>query len=359
MIIGAGAVGGALGGRLCQAGLETVLVARGRHLAAMRSGGLRLRTPDADVTVPVTVAAGPAEVPLSPFDVLVVATKTQQVPAVLPEWADLPVTGGGTAGERLPVLLALNGVASEDMALRYFRRVYGICVWMPAVHLVPGEVILRGAPTSGMLHIGRVPAIVEAEARRLLDSVERDWTAASFRIERPADVLPWKYRKLISNIGNAFQALAGLDRGVGALVRLAEAEARAVLDAAGIAYTSDAEEAAARAAGFTMHPVPGVPDEVGGSTWQSLARGTGDLETDFLNGELVAIAHRHGVRAPVNARVAALARRAARAGWPPGSMSVAELAAALGRQPAGGEAPVQAPAEIPTAAERRTGTAGQ
>ena len=50
IILGAGAVGGALGGRLGLAGRDVVLVARGDHLAALRERGLRLRTPDEDVT---------------------------------------------------------------------------------------------------------------------------------------------------------------------------------------------------------------------------------------------------------------------------------------------------------------------
>jgi ketopantoate reductase len=42
-ILGAGAVGGALGGRLGLIGRDVVLVARGDHLAALRERGLRLR----------------------------------------------------------------------------------------------------------------------------------------------------------------------------------------------------------------------------------------------------------------------------------------------------------------------------
>ena len=329
MVIGAGAVGGSIGGRLAYAGLPVLLVARGPHLAALQADGLRLRTPTEDIRVPVRAVGGPDEAELTEDDVLVVATKTQQVPGLIAEWADAPVVGGATAGQRLPVLMALNGVASEPMALRYFDRVFGVCVWLPAVHLVPGEVIIRGAPTSGMLHIGRVPAAVDPADPPLLAGIRDDLTAASFDVVLPVDVMPWKYRKLISNLGNVFQALVGFTSEVKPLLAEAEREAREVLDAARIGYTGDAEEAAARAAGFTMHPVPGVPERVGGSTWQSLARGTGDLETDYLNGEIALVARRIGRSAPVNATLARLARETVRAGRPPGSMSVADVRAAL------------------------------
>ena len=335
VLVGAGAIGGAIGGRLAHAGLEAVLVARGEHLATLQRDGLRLRTPDEDVTVPVRAVGGPDELELTPDDVLVVATKTQQAPDALVAWADAPVHQDGrpvgTAGERLPVLMALNGVASETMALRYFRRVYGVCVWMPAVHLRPGEVIVRAAPRSGMLHVGRVPAqTADAQDQRLLERVQQDWRAANYDVPLPADVMPWKYRKLISNLGNVFQALVHGNGDTGPLAARADAEARAVLEGAGIAYTSDEDENAARAAGFTMHEVPGVPSDLGGSTWQSLTRGTGNVETDYLNGEIALIAHRTGQQAPINARLATLARRAAAAGTKPGAISADELAEQLG-----------------------------
>jgi 2-dehydropantoate 2-reductase len=226
--------------------------------------------------------------------------------------------------------MALNGVSSEDMALRYFRRVFGICVWMPAVHLEPGEVIIRGVPVSGMFHIGRVPATVaDADDRALLKTVQEDWTAANFTVTLPDDVMPWKYRKLLSNLGNAFQALVGQQGDVKPLVEAADTEARQILDQAGIGYTDDAEESAARAHSFSVQPVPGEPAELGGSTWQSLTRGTGNVESDYLNGEIARLAHHLGLRAPVNTRIASLARQAAATGQKPGSISAAELAEAL------------------------------
>ena len=334
LLIGAGAIGGGIGARLHQAGHEVVLVARGDHLRAMQERGLRLRTPEEDVVLPVTAVAGPDDMVLRSDDVLVLATKTHQAPEALATWADAEVAGGGTAGEQLPVLTALNGVASEDMALRYFARVYGVCVWMWAAHLTPGEVILEGVPASGVFHISRVPPTSADEAdARFLDQLRSDWTPARLTTVLPPDVMAWKYRKLLSNVGNAIQALVGKQPDMGGLVRAAEAEGRSVLDGAGIDYTSDEEEAAARAKSFTVKPVPGLPDVLGGSTWQSLSRGTGNVETDYLNGELVRIARQHGMAAPINAKLAVLARRAARTHQQPGELSVDELARQLGLQP--------------------------
>src|SRR5690242_21117665 len=101
-------------------------------------------TPSDTRRVWVRAVADPEEISLTPQDVLVLATKTQQAEAALVQWTDVPVAGGGTAGERLPLITALNGVASEWLALRYFARVYGAGVWMWANHTVPGRVVLSG-----------------------------------------------------------------------------------------------------------------------------------------------------------------------------------------------------------------------
>ncbi|HEY2286096.1 MAG TPA: 2-dehydropantoate 2-reductase N-terminal domain-containing protein, partial [Streptosporangiaceae bacterium] len=111
IIIGAGAIGGAIGARLFESGHEVVLTARGAHLAALRESGLRFATPDGTATLRVPVAAGPAELPLRADDVLILAVKTQDATAALDAWAWEPVTGGGTAADSLPVLCAQNGVA--------------------------------------------------------------------------------------------------------------------------------------------------------------------------------------------------------------------------------------------------------
>ena len=154
-----------------------------------------------------------------------------------------------------------------------------------------------------MLHIGLVPPN-PADHDHVLQQVMADLAAANFDVLLPDDVMLWKYRKLISNIGNVFQALVARNGDWRPMATGAEAEARRVLDTAGIRYVSEVEEAAARAAGFTMKPVPGVPASVGGSTWQSLQRGTGNIETDYLNGEIVMIAHRLA------------SRRRSTSGWP-------------------------------------------
>jgi len=334
VIIGPGAIGGGIGARLVQAGLDTVLIARGAHLVALQQDGLRMRTPSQDVTWPVTAAGSIAEVGLRTGDVIVIATKTPQVVDLLPEVADAGVSDRngqelGRAGDLLPVFMTTNGVAAEDLAARYVRRVFGVCIWMPATHLTPGEVVLRGVPISGILHLGRVPgAAVDPADLALLEEVAADWRRANFDVALPTNVMAWKYRKLISNLGNVVDAIVDDPRAARPVIEAADAEARTVLHEAGIEVTDDETEAAARAQGFTVEPVPGFEDvRLGSSTWQSLSRGTGSIETDYLNGEIVRIAHRHGIDAPVNSLLARLGRDAVRDGHGAGWLRAADLLA--------------------------------
>lgn len=331
VILGTGAIGGGIGARLAQAGIDTVWVARGEQARTLNESGLALRTPEETVHATAPVWTGPEDARLTLDDVLIVAVKTQQVVELLAAWADVPVgtpEGVRPAGSVLPLVLATNGVAAEDLALRWFRRVFGMCLWMPVTYLTAGEVIAPMVPNTGEMHVSRVPAeLTDEDDRTLLAQLKRDWDGAHLQVTLPDDVMPWKYRKLISNIGNVFDALIGSDSR-GDLLEAAVAEARGVLDVAGIAVTPDDQEAAARAAGSKPAPVPGDP-ETGSSTWQSMRKG-GTLETDYLNGEIAAIAARMGSDAPLNARLASLARRAAAAGRPPGSMTLAELEAELG-----------------------------
>jgi len=64
----------------------------------------------------------------------------------------------------------------------------------------------------------------------------------------------------------------------------------------------------------------------GGSSTQSLARGTGSIETDWLNGEVVLLGRLHGVPTPANAFLTALGARLARDGLRPGAVTPEEIA---------------------------------
>ena len=77
-----------------------------------------------------------------------------------------------------------------------------------------------------------------------------------------------------------------------------------------------------------MGEVAGVA-RTGGSTTQSLARGTGSVETDWLNGEIVLLGRLHGVPTPANGYFLDLSARLVREGRKPGDVPLAEVEAGL------------------------------
>src|SRR6201995_4473043 len=332
VIVGAGAIGGTVGEVRTQAAIPTVLVARGRHAETLAVAGLTLRTPDGAFHTPVTAVSGAEHLRLTPDDVLVFTTKTQQLDVALQQWVDQPVHGPdgvlGTAGDLLPVLTALNGVAAEEKALRYFRRVFGVTVWLPAVHLEPGEVIVRSWPVVGQFHIGRWPAPLRTPTDdEFLQRLAQTWSASGVRVNAVDDVAPWKYNKLLSNLGNAVGALSAEGADMSDVTAALRAEGEQVLRSAEIEFVPFEVSSAARADGPTPRAVPGRDTGASNSTWQSLSRNTGNVETDYFNGEIVRIANRHGTAAPINAALARIARAAVRNGFGPSGYSSTQLAA--------------------------------
>ena len=99
-------------------------------------------------------------------------------------------------------------------------------------------------------------------------------------------------------------------------------------DAAGIPYKTVEEIQERRAGIFEIGAIDGVA-RAGGSSWQSLANGRPDVESDYLNGEIVRLGRLHGVPTPVNAAMQNLMDRMVRSGAAPNSLSLADIEALI------------------------------
>jgi 2-dehydropantoate 2-reductase len=313
VVYGAGAVGGVVGGLMHRSGQDVVLIARGAHLAAIQANGLRVASPDGETVEQVVAVGGPDEVDWRHDDVVLLAVKsdaTQEAARAL----------AATAPPSIAVVSLQNGVANEGVLLRWFDCVYGVCVMAPTAHLEPGLVEVHCHPTPAILDIGRYPDGVDVTAEQVAAAFEK---AGIVSVPRP-DIMRWKYRKLMMNLGNAVQACCVPDDDRLSLLELIRAEGEAVLMAAGIDPVTEEEDRERRSDILQIGEVPGRPRS-GGSTWQSLERRTGSIESDFLNGEIVWLGRLHGIATPANELIRREAVRLARAGLPPNSIPARTL----------------------------------
>jgi 2-dehydropantoate 2-reductase len=320
VIFGAGAIGGLVGARLFQQGADVTLIARGAHAEALRSG-LVVEAPDATVTLPIPVVTAAAEVAWTDDTVVLLAVKGQDTDAALAQLT-------AVAPPATAVVCMQNGVENERRALRHFPNTYALCVMCPATHLRPGVIQAHSAPVSGLLDLGRYPAGVDDVGQEIADVIN----ATAFQSVARPDIMRWKYRKLLLNLANASEALCGPAGRYTPLTKEAQREGTESMAAAGIAVATSAEDRERRADHLQLRATTSG-EWTGGSSWQSLARGTGSIEAEFLNGEVVLLGALHGVATPVNALLQRLALQAAAEGRPPGSWTVEQLHDAAGLPP--------------------------
>ena len=196
---------------------------------------------------------------------------------------------------------------------------------LPGTYLEPGVVEASSAPVTGILDVGRYPTGVDERA----EAISAAFASSTFSSVTNPTVMRFKWSKLLMNLGNALEAAVGPIGRDSDLYARARAEAEAVLAAAGIDCASLEEDTARRGDLISMRRIGGQR-RGGGSSWQSLARGTGSIETDLLNGEIVLLGRLHGVATPVNAMLQQVANELARAQAPPASLTEADLLARLG-----------------------------
>lgn len=297
VIVGAGGVGGTIAARLFRSGADVLVVARGEHGAVLQRDGLTFITPEETVTLSVPTVLGTAEVSWRENDCVLLCVKSQQTVAALDELAL-------TAPASVSVVCLQNGIGNERMALRRFSRVYASVVYLPATYLRPGEVVTDVVDCGGILDTGRYPGGVDDTCTELTDALTR----AGFSARPDPAVMAQKAGKLLANLTNIVQAASGRTDGWQPISKQMSREALACFEAAGIDCVSKEAIIARHENTYRVVDVPGH-ERHGGSSWQSVARGTGNIETDYLNGEIVLLGRLHGVPTPANEAAQVMARR--------------------------------------------------
>jgi 2-dehydropantoate 2-reductase len=293
-ILGAGALGCAIGAALTGAGHETWLINRSRaHVEAMQRGGLRVD--DAAGTRSMAVKAAMAAADAGVVDLVIVLVKSFHTDAAMR--GALSLVGPDTV-----VLSLQNGLGHEDLLADIVgrERVLAGKTYVGGVLRGPGHI------QSGVA--GKATYIGELDGRRTerVEAIAAAFNAAGLQTSVSDNILGTIWDKLLVNVATG--ALTGITR-----LTYGQLYDEPQLKATALAAVQEAIDAA-QAAGVRLSMTEpeqawtlasaGLPATFKTSMLQSLEKGS-VTEIDFINGSVVRWGRRHGVPTPVNATLVA------------------------------------------------------
>ncbi len=293
-ILGAGALGCAIGAALTEAGHETWLINRSpAHVEAMQRAGLRVD--DAAGTRQVAVKAATAARDAGLVDLVVVLVKSFHTETAMRGALDL-------VGPQTVVLSLQNGLGHEDLLADIVGR----------ERLLAGKTYVGGV-MRGPGHIqsgvaGKATYIGELDGRRTarVEAVAAAFNAAGVETIVSDNILGTMWDKLLVNVATG--AITGITR-----LTYGQLYDEPLLKTTALAAVQEAIDAA-QAAGVRLSMTEpeqawtlasaGLPATFKTSMLQSLEKGS-VTEVDFINGSVVRWGRRHGVPTPVNATLVA------------------------------------------------------
>ena len=283
IIYGAGAIGGVFGGHLALAGIETLLIGRPAQIYAIKQNGLRLITPTETHTLFIPAVTAPDQVDFKRDDIIFLCVKSQDTEKALCSLK--------AAVSDVPVFCFQNGVRNEEIASKFFSRVYGVKVQTGAKFVNYGEVISRSVPPGSPI-MGCYPSGVDS----LLEDVVQTVRKAGFSVLASENIMSYKWGQLLNNLANVVAAITDNgDEKSYDIIRAVRQEASVLMEEAGIRWISDEEIAKAWPEGVVQLSKKDIREN---STWQSLIRKQGHIETEYFNGEIVRIAQQQAKEHP-------------------------------------------------------------
>ncbi len=294
-IVGAGGVGGYFGARLQASGTDVAFVARGSHLTAMRTHGLRLHSPKGDLHLPQVHATDDPST-IGVVDVVLLTVKMYDLEAAAT--ALDPLMGADTV-----VVTLQNGVEAVDMVAKHVGRdhVAGGVAYVAAVIAEPGVIRHTSLDTLifGELDGRRSTRLVKLEERclqagfgaRVSENIEADLWAKFSRLSVfsgmtavtrcPIGVLR-SDPDLLSMLVAACQETIGVGRARGVVIP------DALMDE-------------------ILQMVRSLPHHAKASMLEDLERGR-RLELPWLSGGVVRLGADAGVPTPIHAFIATVLR---------------------------------------------------
>jgi 2-dehydropantoate 2-reductase len=288
VVFGTGGAGGYFGAQLALAGENVVFIARGQHLEAIRTIGLRLETPAGETIIqPAEATDDPTQV--TDVDVVLLGVKAWQVteaaqairPMIRPGTFIVPLQNGVEAPSELATILG---------AERVLGGLCGTLSWVAG----PGHI--RSAGGHNFIKFG------ELDNRRS-ERVERLYQAfaqAGVKVEVPSDILKTLWDKFLlvtsfGGVGAVTRAPIGITRAIPETRRLLEQCMEEVIALARARRVAIAETAVVDSMKFLdTSPANGTT---------SLQRDIADekpSELEYWNGAVVRLGRETGVSTPLH-----------------------------------------------------------
>ena len=287
-VFGAGGVGGYFGGRLAQAGHEVSYVARGDHLKALRSTGLRVTSPKGDFAIaPVTASDTPKDLP--PAEVVLLAVKTWQLEEAVKgvsAWLDRDTFV-------VPLLNGVEATGQVARALGQGRVVTGLARIISHI-VAPGHI----------LHVGAEPYVAFGEQDNhrsdRLERLREAFDRTGIRAEIPEDIDAALWRKFlfvvsVGGVGAVTRAPIGVFREMPETRRLLEGAMQEVFQVARARGIRLPAEVVAESMAFADT----LPSEGVASIQRDIADGR-PSELEAWNGAAVRLGREAGVATPIH-----------------------------------------------------------
>jgi 2-dehydropantoate 2-reductase len=293
VIVGAGGVGGMLGGLLAHSGVEVAFVARGRQLDAMRRHGLQVESPRATFHL-ATVEASDDPARLAPADVVLVAVKAWQVPEVAASLRPLIANGGYV----VPLENGVEAAPTLEAALGKEHVAGGFCAMLAWLER-PGLIKHTGSTLRVVLGERGVQPGASGSSPRLEALAQRLASAkVDVEISNDIEAALWEKFLFIASFG----AVAAAARSPAGVIRTVP-QTRAILEAAMQEVESLAHARGVRLSKDAVPTALAMVDALQADATASMQR---DIqagrpsELQDQTGAIVRMAKESGVPVPVN-----------------------------------------------------------
>lgn len=231
-VMGSGAVGGYYGGLLAHTGQDVTFIARGAHLAALRTSGLQVKSVHGDFTIaPAQVTDTPAEV--GQVNLVLVCVKTPNTdeaakaikPMVGPDTTVVSLQNGIDAAERIGAIVGME-------------HMVGGATWLSSAIEAPG--VIRQISQFRRIVVGELDGRITPRVQALFEVLKG--TGATVELSDNIVKVVWTKFLFIASIS-----------GVGSITRLGIGDYRAVPETRTVLVSLMHEvEAVARASGTAL-----------------------------------------------------------------------------------------------------------